>query len=79
MRLIGRTWRPVRADAHALINQFRTLQILGPAAPGKAEDAPAAPNLNDIKGQETAKRAGICHRQRPQPANVIFDSPESVF
>jgi magnesium chelatase family protein len=41
----------------ALINHFKGLQVLGPPAPGQAEDGPAPLDLHDIKGQETAKRA----------------------
>jgi magnesium chelatase family protein len=41
----------------ALINHLRGTQILTPPTPRLAEDAAAVPDLADIKGQETAKRA----------------------
>jgi magnesium chelatase family protein len=41
----------------ALINHLRGTQVLTPPAPRLAEDAAGAPDLADIKGQETAKRA----------------------
>ncbi len=40
-----------------LINHFTGAQVLSPPEPRIAEDGPAGPDLRDIKGQETAKRA----------------------
>ena len=41
----------------ALINHFKGSQVLSPPAPRLAEDGATYPDLRDIKGQETAKRA----------------------
>jgi magnesium chelatase family protein len=41
----------------ALVNHFRGTQVLSEPEPLKAVEAGAAPDLRDIKGQETAKRA----------------------
>jgi magnesium chelatase family protein len=41
----------------ALVNHFKGTQVLTEPAPMKAEDQDALPDLRDIKGQETAKRA----------------------
>jgi magnesium chelatase family protein len=41
----------------ALINHARGLQTLPPPEPRTLEDAQAYPDLKDVKGQETAKRA----------------------
>ena len=41
----------------ALINHFKGTQLLSPPEPKLAEPGPAPPDLKDIKGQETAKRA----------------------
>jgi magnesium chelatase family protein len=41
----------------ALINHFKGTQILARPAPRLAEDDASVPDLRDIKGQETAKRA----------------------
>jgi len=41
----------------ALINHFKGTQLLRRPEPRLAEDAAAVPDLRDIKGQETAKRA----------------------
>jgi magnesium chelatase family protein len=41
----------------ALVNHFKGTQVLSEPAPMKAMDARALPDLRDIKGQETAKRA----------------------
>ncbi|HEX9767576.1 MAG TPA: magnesium chelatase domain-containing protein [Kiloniellales bacterium] len=41
----------------ALINHFKGAQVLQPPAPAALEERAAAPDLLDIKGQETAKRA----------------------
>ncbi|MBM3491451.1 MAG: YifB family Mg chelatase-like AAA ATPase [Alphaproteobacteria bacterium] len=41
----------------ALVNHFRGHQVLAPPRPLLAEDAAALPDLKDIKGQESAKRA----------------------
>jgi magnesium chelatase family protein len=40
-----------------LINHFKGVSILNPPAPAPMAEPPAAPDLKDIKGQETAKRA----------------------
>lgn len=40
-----------------LVNHFKGVQVLTPPAPGALEAAPEAPDLRDIKGQESAKRA----------------------
>ena len=40
-----------------LINHFTGAQVLSPPEPRLAEEGPAAPDIRDIKGQETAKRA----------------------
>jgi magnesium chelatase family protein len=41
----------------AIVNHFKGSQVLSPPEPKVAEDAGAGPDLRDIKGQETAKRA----------------------
>jgi len=41
----------------ALVNHFKGTQVLQPPAPQVAEAESAPPDLKDIKGQETAKRA----------------------
>src|SRR6185312_15984064 len=41
----------------AIINHFKGTQILSPPAPRIAKERGDAPDLKDIKGQETAKRA----------------------
>jgi magnesium chelatase family protein len=41
----------------ALVNHFKGTQVLSEPRPMKAADARALPDLRDIKGQETAKRA----------------------
>ena len=41
----------------ALINHFKGSQVLTPPEPQLADDGAMAPDLVDIKGQETAKRA----------------------
>src|SRR3989338_2527658 len=41
----------------ALVNHFRGSQVLSEPEPMKAVEAAAVPDLRDIKGQETAKRA----------------------
>jgi len=41
----------------ALVNHFRGSQVLSEPEPIKAVEAAAVPDLRDIKGQETAKRA----------------------
>tara|TARA_R110000787_G_scaffold36855_4_gene93821 strand:+ start:1535 stop:2464 length:930 start_codon:yes stop_codon:yes gene_type:complete len=41
----------------SLINHFRGAQVLTPPVPALAEAPGAVPDLRDIKGQETAKRA----------------------
>jgi len=40
-----------------LINHFKGAQVLNAPTPGALEPAPAAPDLKDVKGQESAKRA----------------------
>src|SRR5579872_2282675 len=41
----------------SLINHFKGTQVLSPPEPRVAEPGPPPPDLKDIKGQETAKRA----------------------
>lgn len=41
----------------ALVNHFRGSQVLSEPAPMKAVEAGPVPDLRDIKGQESAKRA----------------------
>jgi magnesium chelatase family protein len=41
----------------ALVNHFRGTQTLGAPAPGPMLDGERAPDLRDVKGQESAKRA----------------------
>ena len=45
------------ADLIALVNHFKGTQVLGPPAPAEAEGGENYPDLRDIKGQESAKRA----------------------
>lgn len=40
-----------------LVNHFKGTQVLSPAKPGALESPAAIPDLIDVKGQETAKRA----------------------
>ncbi|MEL6212687.1 MAG: magnesium chelatase domain-containing protein, partial [Pseudomonadota bacterium] len=40
-----------------LINHFKGVQVLTAPKPGALEDGPPAPDLKDVKGQESAKRA----------------------
>lgn len=40
-----------------LVNHFKGAQVLSPPEPGALEGPSAAPDLIDVKGQETAKRA----------------------
>ncbi|MFN3387866.1 MAG: YifB family Mg chelatase-like AAA ATPase [Allosphingosinicella sp.] len=44
-------------DLIALLNHFRGSAVLTPPAPGEAEPPGAGPDLVQVKGQETAKRA----------------------
>ncbi|TPG12756.1 YifB family Mg chelatase-like AAA ATPase [Sphingomonas oligophenolica] len=44
-------------DLLALINHFKGHGLLSPPPPGEADDAVHGPDLNQVKGQETAKRA----------------------
>ncbi len=41
----------------AIVNHMKGAQVLNPPSAKIANDAPAAPDLRDVKGQETAKRA----------------------
>lgn len=41
----------------ALVNHMKGAQVLNPPSPKLAEDGPNVPDLRDVKGQETAKRA----------------------
>jgi len=41
----------------ALVNHMKGAQVLGPPVAKLAEDAKSIPDLKDVKGQETAKRA----------------------
>jgi magnesium chelatase family protein len=45
------------ADLLSLINHFRGSQVLTPPLPSDRADAPAAPDMRDVKGMETARRA----------------------
>jgi magnesium chelatase family protein len=45
------------ADLIALLNHFRGSAVLTPPPPGEAERRAAGPDLLQVKGQETAKRA----------------------
>ncbi|MCB2112191.1 MAG: magnesium chelatase domain-containing protein [Parvularculaceae bacterium] len=40
-----------------LVNHFKGVQVLTPPAPGAAETSCDAPDIKDVKGQESAKRA----------------------
>jgi magnesium chelatase family protein len=44
-------------DILALLAHFRGTAALSPPQPGRAEPAPRGPDLSQVKGQETAKRA----------------------
>ena len=44
-------------DLLSLINHFKGHQLLGAPQPGKVEEVAAGPDLRQVKGQETAKRA----------------------
>jgi magnesium chelatase family protein len=44
-------------DILSLLAHFRGTSVLRPPEPGRAEAAPAGPDLAQVKGQETAKRA----------------------
>ncbi|HLY55727.1 MAG TPA: YifB family Mg chelatase-like AAA ATPase [Stellaceae bacterium] len=41
----------------ALVNHFKGSQVLSPPVPRLSDDTPAPPDLKDVKGQESAKRA----------------------
>jgi magnesium chelatase family protein len=41
----------------ALVNHVKGVQVLSAPTPKLADEAPNAPDLRDVKGQETAKRA----------------------
>ncbi|HXV73832.1 MAG TPA: magnesium chelatase domain-containing protein, partial [Sphingomonadales bacterium] len=45
------------SDLLSLLNHFKGTQLLSAPLPGEVEDAQFLPDLKDIKGQETAKRA----------------------
>ncbi len=45
------------SDLLALINHFRGSQVLSPPTPAGLADSPRGPELADVKGMETAKRA----------------------
>ncbi len=44
-------------DLLSLLNHLRGVQVLPDPSPGAVEAAPTYPDLRDVKGQETAKRA----------------------
>ena len=44
-------------DLLSLINHFRGLQVLSPPEPAGVAEAPQGPDLTEVKGMETAKRA----------------------
>lgn len=50
---------PILAPASLiqLINHFKGGQVLARPAPGELDDGPSVPDLRDVRGQETAKRA----------------------
>jgi len=41
----------------SLVNHFRGVQVLSPPAPGTLQEGPPGPDLQDVKGQEQARRA----------------------
>lgn len=41
----------------SLLNHLKGTQVLQPPAPGRVEPAPRGPDLKQVKGQETARRA----------------------
>ena len=41
----------------SLINHFRGVQVISPPTPGPLREAPPAPDLHEVKGQEHARRA----------------------
>lgn len=41
----------------SLVNHFRGVQMMNPPAPGQMLEGAAVPDLRDVKGQESAKRA----------------------
>ena len=47
----------ILSDRCAENNHFKGSQVLTPPVPAVLEDMPTGPDLEDIKGQETAKRA----------------------
>ncbi|MHA6723594.1 YifB family Mg chelatase-like AAA ATPase [Sphingomonas sp. RS2018] len=44
-------------DLIGLLNHFKGQQLLSPPAPGKVEEGTFGPDLSQVKGQETARRA----------------------
>ncbi len=44
-------------DLLSLINHFRGTQVLSPPEPGGTQEVAAGPDLSDVRGMETAKRA----------------------
>jgi magnesium chelatase family protein len=44
-------------DLLSLINHFRRTQVLTPPEPGGVAEAPGTPDMADVRGMETAKRA----------------------
>ena len=44
-------------DLLSLINHFRGIQVLTPPEPAMGAAAPGGPDLSEVKGMETAKRA----------------------
>jgi magnesium chelatase family protein len=41
----------------SVVNHFRGTQVMSPPQPGQLQEASGAPDLRDVKGQESAKRA----------------------
>jgi len=57
------------ASLIALANHFRGSQVISRPRPGVADDVGPLPDLVDVRGQESAPRAGNRGRGRPQHAH----------
>ncbi len=62
----------------ALINHFKGTQVLSPPEPRLAEPGPPPPDLKDIKGQETAKRALEVKKPGIERSEVCYLMPEAL-